>query len=257
MKLHALASGSSGNSYCIETDTDLIFMDIGVRLCDITSFMAGIDNENKRLSLFLTHEHTDHISGLASFMRKYSPRVYSSAGTARALADKVDLSSIFVLQRSVYYDTDSFAVVPFDISHDAAEPFGYVVMTAQGNAGFATDLGCVTDQQLRYLEDSDILVLESNHDKEMLRKGSYPAYLKRRIASHKGHLSNDDTMAALACLHTGNLKHCLLAHVSKENNSHEILERYRLFCESNYGLRADILEQQRYVSFEVNALAPC
>ncbi|MDR2869714.1 MAG: MBL fold metallo-hydrolase [Deferribacteraceae bacterium] len=251
--LHVLASGSSGNSYCIETDSDLVFVDIGVSLQELNAFFETVPHGGRAISLLITHEHGDHISGLPAFVRRFSPTIYSSTGTARAIFEKVN-TEIITLQRDSYYDADSFAIVPFDVSHDAAEPFGFMLMTAQGNIGFATDLGCVTDKQLRHLEDSDVLVLEANHDKELLRKGKYPYYLKRRIASHKGHLSNDDAMAAIASLHMGNLKHCLLAHVSEENNSYELLEQCRAFCESAYGLQADVLRQKQSRSFAMEQL---
>ena len=238
----------------METDSDLIFVDIGVTLSTVNGLMEQIWTADKKVSLLITHEHTDHISGIVPFIRRFHPEIYTSAGTAGALSGKIDTDNIITMQRDGYYDADTFAISPFDICHDAAEPFGFVVMTSHGNAGFATDLGCITDKQLKPLEISDILVIEANHDKEMLRKGSYPYYLKRRISGHRGHLSNDDTMAALSTLHTGNLKHCLFAHISEENNSYELLTQYAAFCENAYGLDVDVLQQKQYSCFDIDLL---
>ena len=252
MKLHVLASGSSGNCYCIENDNDLIFIDIGVTLTSVKKFISTLAPADYNISLFISHEHTDHISGALPFIRSYKPSVFASAGTAAWLEEKGAAS--VCIKDGQYCDFDSFAVVPFEVSHDAAEPMGFVVMTNHGNIGFATDLGCITVKQLDHLQAADMLVLEANHDVVMLKKGKYPYYLKRRIAGHKGHLSNNEAMGAVASLIESNLRHCLFAHVSEENNDYELLERLKGFCEDKYNIQADVLRQNEQRSFEFTPL---
>ena len=209
MKLHVLASGSSGNSYCVETDTDLIFVDIGVGIAKVKKYIDPL-RSGKTVSLFITHEHIDHIRGIIPFMRAFSPRVYASAGTSDCLAlEGISAEFLYPLAAGGYYEMDTFAVMPFNVSHDAAEPFGYKFMTLGGSVGFLTDLGYVAQEQLACMECVDILVLEANHDKGMLKNGVYPSYLKKRIASQKGHLSNTDAAAVLAAKHKAGNSSCL------------------------------------------------
>ncbi len=255
MKLHVLSSGSSGNSYCIETDTDLLFVDIGVTFTTVRKQLNPLLS-GKAVSLFITHEHTDHISGIMPFIRALHPKIYTGAGTARQLAGNgVPQDYLYPLAADGYYDMGNFAVTPFNVSHDAAEPFGYKLMTPCGNVGFLTDLGCVTQGELAHLEGVDVLVLEANHDEELLKKGRYPAYLKKRIASHKGHLSNVDAVSVLAALYGGSLNRCLFAHVSEENNDYDLLDKLGTFCGKQYRVKIDVLRQKSYSCHDISPLS--
>ncbi|MDR0454590.1 MAG: MBL fold metallo-hydrolase [Deferribacteraceae bacterium] len=252
MKLHVLSSGSSGNSYCAETDTDMFFVDIGVSTANVKKYL-GSAAAGKTISLFVTHEHVDHIKGITPFINAFRPKIYTSAGTAEYLARmrNVPRELLFPLATDVYYNMDSFAITPFNVSHDAEEPFGCKLMTSCGNIGFLTDIGCVTQEQLTYMEDVDVLVLEANHDEHLLKKSRYPQDLKKRIASHKGHLSNNAAAAVVTALHGGRLNHCLFAHVSEENNDYRILEELGIFCKEQFGVNISVLRQKNYTSYEV------
>ncbi len=244
--LHVLASGSKGNSYCIETRNDLIFIDTGISATDL-KFFARKHRENKNITCVITHEHIDHVRGLKSFVKEFEPQVFSSEGTAEALRqDGVNPRCLYPLEAGRSYSFDHFALTGFDIPHDAAEPFGWIVETENCTTGFLTDLGCVTKEHLMYLRHADTIVLESNYDEAMLKKGRYPAYLKKRIASTKGHLSNEIAMLTIASLAGGRLKKCLFAHISEENNEYSLVEHNSSFCSQSYGISADVLRQKTY-----------
>ena len=254
MKLHVISSGSSGNSYCVETDTDLLFFDIGASVTRVKRSLASLF-PCKTVSLFLTHEHFDHVSGIAPFIRAFNPKVYSSVGTADYIKRTVaPMDDVNILTAGVRYDIGAFSVIPFNVSHDAAEPFGYKLIAPCGNIGFLTDLGYVTTEQLAYMEDVCFLVLEANHDEKMLKAGKYPASLKKRIASNKGHLSNSDAFAVLTALHGGSLSCCLFAHISEENNDYNLLEKLGKFCSEQYGIKTGVLRQKSYTSYELSAV---
>jgi phosphoribosyl 1,2-cyclic phosphodiesterase len=251
MNVHVLASGSKGNCYCIETDRELIFVDLGVGITDLKRFVHKY-GENKDISCMITHEHIDHIRGAKTFIRDFEPRVCASLGTLHAI-QCLDIypARVLALDSDKRYDFGSFSLTGFDVGHDAAEPFGYLVETNGGTMGFLTDSGCVTKEHLLHLRNADYLLLESNYDPVMLKRGHYPEYLKQRIASPLGHLSNDDAMMAVASLCGGKLKHCLLGHVSEENNDYTLLERLSGFCSESYGVSSTVLRQKTHYSYEL------
>jgi phosphoribosyl 1,2-cyclic phosphodiesterase len=250
MIFHTLASGSSGNSYCIELEDELVFVDMGVTLLSVRSLLKTVAS-HKKISLLITHEHTDHIKGLVPFVKHFQPRIYTSEGTAEAISNNISPELIYPLAHGNAHYINGFGITPFLVSHDAAEPFGYIVMTPHCNVGIVTDTGCVTDVQLDYLKHADFLVLEANHDSEMLMKGSYPHYLKKRIAGAKGHLSNSEALSVITSLQDTSIKHCLFAHVSEENNDYAMLERLAVFCRENYGVNTDVLRQKTCAGYSV------
>ena len=249
MKLHVLASGSAGNAYCVESGSDLIFIDIGVSLSSVKAFLKTLPEAGKKISILITHEHSDHISGLLPFVKAFAPKIYTAEATADFIANAgVRNNQIHRLKSGGYHEEKHFALTGFHVPHDVPT-FGFILMTDYGNLGFMTDCGCVTKDQLSHLEMADWLVLEANHDIEMLKKGPYPSYLKRRIASSKGHLSNNDALASVAALAGGNMKECFFAHVSEENNSYTLLEELATFAATQYDISTHVLRQKKEVSF--------
>ncbi len=232
---NCVSSGSSGNCYFLETPDSAVFIDCGVPLKYILSVADEKRLLDKEIHLFITHEHHDHISGLKPFVNRFSPKIYASEGTASAIDDSIGhLSHIYVLKGGCEYDLSRFSVIPFSISHDCAEPFGYRFRIGEKVATFATDLGVVTKDVERFLCCTDVLVLESNYEPSLLKDGKYPAYLKKRIAGHKGHLSNRDAMKILGSVSGSGIGRVYLAHVSEENNDYALLENYASFCKKNY-----------------------
>jgi phosphoribosyl 1,2-cyclic phosphodiesterase len=183
----------------------------------------------------ITHEHTDHVRGLRVFARKFDPVLHLTAGTRRALGRELaDFhGEVRGIGAGTPFEAGPFQVRPFTVSHDAAEPVGLTVTTGGGVLGYATDLGQMGPEAGQRLKGCDVLVLESNHDLEMLKKGPYPWYLKQRILSGRGHLSNE----ALANYLTENggrpPRELFLAHISQENNERDLAS----FC-SRQALRS-------------------
>lgn len=245
INFNCVSSGSSGNCYFLETADKAVFVDVGVPLKSILSVADVNRLTGKEIHLFITHEHNDHISGLKPFVNRFSPKIYSSEGTAHALHKAVGhLSHVYVLEGGGEYEIDGFSVIPFRISHDSAEPFGYRFRFGDKVITFATDLGIVTKEVEKFLWCADILVLESNYEPKLLKDGKYPAYLKQRIASHKGHLSNSDAMKVLGSLCSSGIGRVYLAHVSEENNDYALLENYAQFCRKNYKLDTYVLKRE-------------
>lgn len=243
-ELNVIASGSSGNCAFINFRDKIIFIDIGVSLKKLTSIIPKDILLKKSLYLFITHEHQDHISSLIPFTEKFNATVLTSEGTADALKNKgIDVKNYYVLKKDVLYNIDNFKVAAFKLLHDSAEPFGYKFFLGEGSTTFATDFGTFSHYFLDYLNDTDILVLESNYEDTMLFGGTYHKVLKRRIASIKGHLSNKEAINIISRLNTSKIKKIFLGHVSEENNNYDLLNKYAEFCTKYFEVDTSYLKQ--------------
>lgn len=218
-----LFSGSSGNCYFLSNNPGKgILIDAGVSAKRIGQAMnqmsispAGIQ------AIFVTHEHIDHVNGLRVFASNIGCKVYSSAGTLQKLQEMGHLSIRF--KAEVISDKGMEAagmfIKPFSTPHDSTESVGYnIKMNDQKCAAIATDIGCITNEIRASLKGSNLVVIESNHDIGMLKNGRYPHFLKKRILSERGHLSNDCCAAELPRLIQEGASHIFLAHLSMENN---------------------------------------
>lgn len=225
-RLCPLFSGSKGNSYYIGSATEGILIDTGRNAKQIENALIKNNLSIKNVkSIFITHEHTDHIQGLRVLASKHKIKVYASRGTISALYekeiinDKVDILPITLDG----IETNSMNITPFKTSHDCEEGFGYVVETSDGRkTAFATDTGYITDSMKKALKGCDTVVIESNHDVRMLENGDYPYLLKRRILSNIGHLSNDTCANSLADMINNGTTRFFLAHLSSANNIPEL-----------------------------------
>lgn len=218
-RLCPLFSGSTGNSYYIGSRQTGLLIDAGRSARQIEGALrqCGIDPLAVQ-GILLTHEHSDHIAGVRVLARKYGLRVYGSLGTLRAMAR--DLEGLEALEIAPAMVLAGMTVSPFATSHDCAQPVGYRIRTEDGRVfALATDLGYVSDEVKEHLYGADLAVIESNHDVEMLRSGPYPAYLKARILSSRGHLSNAACGEFLPGLLQSGTRRILLAHLSRENNT--------------------------------------
>ncbi len=223
MRLCPLFSGSSGNCIYIEFSKNCAFLiDVGKSNKQLeNSFkINNIDPKNIK-AIFITHEHSDHVAGLRVFLKNHDVKIYGSEGTLLALQEKGIISrknSFRVLKKSET-DLDFCSVKPFSISHDCKEGFGYSFLSSKGKkVSVCTDLGYISDEIKNDLKGSDTVILESNHDTMMLQNGPYPYYLKRRILSEFGHLSNDSCGKLLPYLVNSGTKNVLLSHLSAHNN---------------------------------------
>ena len=243
-RLYPLFSGSSGNSYYLGTQDSGILIDIGRSAKQIENALKENELDPKNIrAIFITHEHSDHIQGLRVFASRYKTKIYASAGTIIALEekglinDKMDISLI----KETGAELDEFSIMPFHISHDCAEGFGYTVQTCDGRkTAFATDTGYITDEMSKAISGCDTVVIESNHDVRMLESGMYPYILKQRILSDVGHLSNDTCAGKLSELIRSGTTRLVLAHLSRENNMPALAEQTAV-CELNMnGMKRDI-----------------
>lgn len=229
---YPLFSSSKGNAYYLRQSGEGILIDCGKSAKQIFEALQEREIPKEEIkAIFITHEHTDHVQGLKRLSSLPEVRVYASAGTLSALEEKNLLSAkaaVFPVDKAGI-ELDFMKVMPFPISHDCAEGFGYTVETADGRkTSFATDTGVITDEIYAAVSGSDTVVLESNHDVRMLQNGPYPYILKRRILSENGHLSNDQcTETALRLLKTGTTR-LFLAHLSQENNIPALAEQTAL-----------------------------
>lgn len=227
LKFCSLASGSSGNCQYIAANSTRVLLDAGLSGKYIKNAIDSISEDITKLSgILVTHEHSDHIQGVGVLMRRYNLDVYANQSTWDAMLPKigkVDPDRVKVIENGVPFAIGDLEVKSIGISHDAADPVAYRFSDGVSRLAVATDLGTMTEEILKELLQVDFLMLESNHDIEMLKMGAYPYYLKRRILSEVGHLSNDNAgeIATLA-VQGGRVQNILLGHLSKENNFPEL-----------------------------------
>ncbi len=219
-----LASGSKGNALYIESQQARILIDIGLGPRVLKKRMAHIGREPKDVSaLFLTHEHSDHISGAGALTQKHGTPVYGTRGTREAMRrhihPHVDWRTLGLEDEAVVGD---LTVESFGTPHDAVESVAYVVRCGSQKLGHLTDLGRITPLIVDKLLNCDVLLVESNHDERMLENGHYPWPLKQRIQSDVGHLSNTACADLLAQVKHDALKTVVLMHLSESNNHPEI-----------------------------------
>lgn len=223
MDFYTLASSSSGNAALIRSGATAILLDAGISARRIAQSLASLGLAPEELSgILITHEHSDHVNGIATLTKKYAIPVYASRGTAHFLPQAASVLHVF--EAGVAFDIGSLHIQSFRTSHDAADSVDYRIDGADGSFGALTDTGYVPDGAAKVLEGVDTLLLESNHDVSMLQCGPYPYHLKRRILGEHGHLSNDAAAEfALHCVQSGTTD-ILLAHLSAENNTPETAE---------------------------------
>jgi len=221
MQVTVLASGSKGNATFVALDGVRLLIDAGISATRIKRGLAALGVEAADLDgVLLTHEHRDHIAGLPTLEKWYHLPLYSRAATLASLGCRRELPPECLHPLAGSLTVGGVQVIPFSTSHDAADPVGYRICGSECCA-VATDLGFVTQDVQAGIEGADTLVLEANHDPEMLRQGSYPWTLKRRILSNRGHLTNADAAWTLVRMQK-KPAHVLLAHLSEENNRPEL-----------------------------------
>ncbi len=228
MRFTSLFSGSSGNCTYVGSDNTHILVDAGCSRKKIEEGLGSLDLGLGDIdAIFVTHEHTDHISAIKMILKKYDIPVYGTAGTIEGIR-KTGTIADFSESRFITVMADHPVVVgdmtidPMTISHDALEPCGYRVYHDGKKVGIATDMGCYTDYTVECLRDCDALLLEANHDVRMLQTGPYPYILKRRILGDKGHLSNEKSGELICKLLNDKIQGVFLGHLSKENNLPEL-----------------------------------
>lgn len=231
VSITVLASGSRGNTAIVSSSNTRLLVDAGISCRETFKRMKAAGEDPHSLSaILITHEHADHIAGLAVLAKKLNVPVYMTGAThqawARAMRDTDDeapqLNKLELFLSGWHFQIGDFTVTPFTIPHDAADPVGFTFRAEGIKIAFATDLGYVPVSICDHLRGCDVLVIESNHDLEMLRGGPYPWSVKQRVMSRVGHLSNDAVADFFATDYDGSASYLVLAHLSEQNNHPEI-----------------------------------
>jgi phosphoribosyl 1,2-cyclic phosphodiesterase len=250
VSVSVLASGSRGNSAIIASSSTRILVDAGVSCREIFKRMKTIGEDPHSLSaILITHEHSDHITGLRTLSRKLGVPVFMTGATHQAWAraerddDGVmpEVCKLEVFASGHCFQIGDIAVTPFTIPHDAADPVGFTFRAEGIKVGVVTDLGYLPLSVIDHLRGCDALVIESNHDLEMLRGGPYPWSVKQRVMSRVGHLSNDALADFFCNDYDGEAAYVVLAHISEQNNHPEVA---RAAAEHALGKRRTLLHNR-------------
>lgn len=236
MDIFSLRSGSRGNASLVSGGNTKLLVDCGVSGKSVTSALADVDVYPEDISaIAVTHEHIDHIAGIGVMMRRYHIPVWANAATWTAMESqvgKIDKSLVNIFDNDSSFEIGEIGVKPFSIPHDAADPVGYSFMCGDEKVAVATDIGELKKDLFEAIRGSKTVLLESNHDVNMLEIGKYPPQLKRRIRGKLGHLSNDDAGRAAEFLVRLGTERIILGHLSEENNYPE-LARQTVICVLN------------------------
>jgi phosphoribosyl 1,2-cyclic phosphodiesterase len=221
MRFASLGSGSQGNALVVEAGRTRLMLDCGFGIAESAARLGRLGLEPGDLSAILvTHEHDDHIGGVARLARKYELPVYLTYGTLTALeSERAAVTEITIIDSHTPFAIGDIEVRPYPVPHDAREPAQFVFSDGRATLGVLTDAGAATPHISIMLSGLAALVLECNHDSGMLASSNYPLSLKRRIASRFGHLANDTAAQLLASLDCSRLQHLIAAHLSQQNNT--------------------------------------
>ncbi|MBP7151763.1 MAG: MBL fold metallo-hydrolase [Paludibacteraceae bacterium] len=229
LRFQSFGSGSSGNCYYIGNSDYGFLIDAGIGIRTVKKYLKNIGlNFENILGVFITHDHLDHIRALGPLERKLNLPVFSTQKILRAIDENyyrenhANSPTRNIIEKNETICIRDFSFTAFHVSHDATDNVGYTVEYKKKKFTFATDLGCIGTEASSHLKEADYLVLEANYDEQMLKNGSYPEHLKRRISSSTGHLSNDQTGLFLSENFNNKIKNIFLCHLSKENNSREL-----------------------------------
>lgn len=225
LRFCVLGSGSKGNATYIEANGTSLLLDAGFSGREIERRLAVVGIDPASLdAILVSHEHSDHIRGIGVLSRRFNLPVFLSHGTSQAAAGALDkLHREVFIRPGEAFELKDLAIRPFAVSHDAADPLGFVIAANGVSLGYCTDTGVVSSLMRQRLAGCAGLVLECNHDPVMLRQGPYPEPLKQRVRSKSGHLANSETMELLSELLHDGLEHVVLAHISETNNHPDII----------------------------------
>lgn len=224
MRFASLGSGSAGNALVAQVGRTCVMLDCGFGIADTVARLGRLGLTPDNLGgIVVTHEHADHIGGVASFARKFGIKVWLTHGTMSVWQSNVSrLPEFHLIDSHFPFQIEDIEIQPFPVPHDAREPVQYVFSDGIKRLGVLTDVGCSTPHIEAVLSGCDALVLECNHDFDLLQNCSYPAGLKKRISGRSGHLENSVAAGLLAKLDQSKLQHVIAAHLSEQNNTSEL-----------------------------------
>lgn len=249
IEAYTLFSGSSGNCIYIKNGEDEILIDAGKSAGAIEKALSLIGSSLRRISaIFVTHEHSDHTSGLEIISKKYQIPIHITAPSYTRVAYNGSFTSRFAISHEVHYEhrIGSLLLRSFEIPHDSAQNVGYIIECEGERLGIATDMGHITEEIKSSLCGCKTAIIESNHDKFLLVAGPYPEFLKHRILADTGHLANEDSAELSLFLAKNGTESITLAHLSKENNAPEIA----------FSAHRDALDRHGYASVDVSVARP-
>ncbi len=245
LRFISFGSGSSGNCYYLYTETDSLLIDVGVGIRTLKkhfhNYGLRFDNIHR---ILITHDHADHVKSVGSISSEYQLPVYTTRkvhdGIERnyCVRKKIQANEVHVIEPGKSFLAGDFRITPFHVPHDSSDNVGYKIEYGDTVFCMMTDVGHLTEEMLQYISEANYLVIEANHDREMLLCGPYPGYLKQRISGPNGHLSNDDCAKALAEHATPKLHHVWLCHLSEENNHPELARKTIEQVLKSYGIVA-------------------
>jgi len=262
VSVSVLASGSRGNSTVLASSRTRVLVDAGISCRETFKRMKFVGEDPHQLSaILITHEHSDHVSGLAMLAKKLGIPIFMTAATHRAWKKAVrdakgeapELDKLELFSAGQKFQIGDITVTPFTIPHDAADPVGFTFLAEGVKVAYATDLGYIPPNVCDQLRGSNVLVLESNHDLEMLRGGPYPWHVKQRVMSRVGHLSNEALADFFTRDYDGAAAYIVLAHLSEQNNHPEIA---RGAAEKALGTRQTLLRNRVLLAVQCGPLEP-
>lgn len=226
LKFCSLYSGSSGNSFFIQSDETKILVDAGVSCKKIVEALASLNVAIEDIDgIFVTHEHTDHTQSIGTISKKYGTHIYANRKTWQAMpeqAKKIQKENMYYFSNNEKFKFKDIEILPFNIPHDAANPCGFSISKGDTKISITTDIGHIDTNVLNNLKNSKFVLLEANYEPEVLKYSRYPFRLKERISSPLGHLSNIDAGKTLNYLVDYGLENAVIAHLSNENNFPEL-----------------------------------
>lgn len=227
MRFASLGSGSEGNALLVSAGQTQVLMDCGFGLQDSVTRLARLGVSPEQLGgIVVTHEHGDHIGGVAKLARKFNLPVWLTHGTLRSQPKAfANIAAIHEIDPHRAFAIGDIEIIPYSVPHDAAEPVQFVFGDGAQRLGVLTDAGHGTAHIERMLSGCHALVLECNHDADMLMNGDYPYSLKQRVGGRFGHLNNQESAGILSRLDVGKLQHLIAAHLSRKNNTPELAVR--------------------------------
>lgn len=240
VKFCSLSSGSSGNCQYLEAGKTKILIDGGFSGKRIEDLLSSIDICPTTIDYILvTHEHIDHVRGVGVLSRRYDIPIFANEKTWIGMDNiigEIKDKNIKIIESDKDFQLADLGIHPFEIFHDAADPVGYCIYYKNIKISIITDTGWVNDNMKSKIKGSSLYFMESNHDVKMLKEGKYPWFLKKRVLSTEGHLSNLDAGLALSEVLLGNGEVVLLAHLSKENNIPSLAHETVKECIEGYGI---------------------
>jgi len=222
----SINSGSNGNCYYVGNDNEAVLVDVGLTCREVEKRMTRLGlSVGKIKAIFISHEHSDHIKGLAVFAKKYKLPVYISTPTLKNSRLLLDENNIFTLNHLQCINIGNLKISAFSKFHDAADPYSFTVECNDIRVGIFTDIGTVCDRLITHFKNCHAAFLEANYDTNMLQNGHYPYFLKKRIMGGQGHLSNAQALELFINHKPAYMSHLLLSHLSKDNNDPELVEK--------------------------------